>query len=271
MTATDADPAAAAETAETGAKPGLLALLRAHPGGAGALLGAFCFASALTLSLADQLTRDAIAQRAAEDLQASLTQVIPPALHDNDPGAQLRHVADPAEGPTAVHIAATGGQVTAVAFELTGYGYGGAIKVLVGLSPAGEVLGARVLAHAETPGLGDKIEAAKADWIFDFDGRSLASLPKEDWALKRDGGVFDQFSGASITPRAVVTTVRRALELFGRNRAALTAHLTPEEKAPGADGEESGSCQITPASPATGFGTTTWSWASCWRCARCWR
>ena len=128
-----------------------------------------------------------------------------------------------------------------VAFELTGYGYGGAIKVLVGLSPAGEVLGARVLAHAETPGLGDKIEAAKADWIFDFDGRSLASLPKEDWALKRDGGVFDQFSGASITPRAVVTTVRRALELFGRNRAALTAPLTPEEKAPGAAGEESGS------------------------------
>ena len=228
------DAAASSEAEAPGAaetRPGPWSTLRASPAGAGALLAGFCFASALALSIADEVTRDAIAQRAAEDLQASLTQVIPASLHDNDPGARLRHVTDAAEGDVEVHIAAMGREVTGLAFELTGYGYGGAIRVLVGLDPGGEILGARVLAHAETPGLGDKIEAAKADWIFDFDGRSLASMPEEGWALKRDGGVFDQFSGASITPRAVVNTVRRALELFARHRAALTAPITPEEAA----------------------------------------
>lgn len=209
----------------------LIALLGATPGGTGALLAAFAFGSALILSLADEATKGAIAERAAEDLQASLVQVIPDDLHDNDPGATLREAVDPVEGPVRVHIAARGRDVTAVAFELTGYGYGGAIEVLMGVDPDGTLIGARVLSHAETPGLGDKIETAKSAWVLDFTGRSLSNTAPAAWALKRDGGAFDQFSGASITPRAVVGAVHRGLEFFDRNRAALTAPLSAEEAA----------------------------------------
>jgi len=110
-----------------------------------------------------------------------------------------------------------------VAFETVGQGYGGAIRVLLGVDKDGRILGARVLAHTETPGLGDKIEVDRDDWILDFDGKSLGEPPPERWAVKKDGGDFDQFSGATITPRAVVKSVKQGLELFAAHRDALTA------------------------------------------------
>ena len=99
----------------------------------------------------------------------------------------------------------------------------GDIDVILGLAADGKVLGARVLAHKETPGLGDKIEVAKGDWILAFDGLSLGNPPPERWAVKKDGGDFDQFSGATITPRAVVRALKGGLEFFAANRAILTA------------------------------------------------
>jgi electron transport complex protein RnfG len=95
--------------------------------------------------------------------------------------------------------------------------------VLLGVDADGRVLGARVLSHAETPGLGDKIEVARDDWILSFDGKSLGEPPRERWAVRKDGGDFDQFSGATITPRAVVSAVKSGLELFATQRDALTA------------------------------------------------
>ncbi|MBN9887923.1 electron transport complex subunit RsxG [Salipiger abyssi] len=204
-------------------------LLRS-PAAPGLLLAAFSLGTALLLAGSDALTRELIARRATEDLYASLAQVVPPALHDNDPTADRRVLRDADEGEVPVYIAMREGRVTAVAFGLTGYGYGGAIRVLMGIAPDGTLLGARVLSHAETPGLGDKIEAAKSDWIEGFAGRSLTDPPPAGWKVKKDGGVFDQFSGATITPRAVVATVQRGLALFERNRAALLVPHATEER-----------------------------------------
>ena len=131
-----------------------------------------------------------------------------------------------------VYRALSAGQVTALAFQVEGRGYAGEIDVLLGLDADGRILGARVLSHKETPGLGDKIEVAKDDWILAFDGLSLGDPPPERWAVKKDGGDFDQFSGATITPRAVVRALKGGLEFFAANRAALTAPAVASNAGP---------------------------------------
>ena len=102
-------------------------------------------------------------------------------------------------------------------------GYGGAIELIVGINADGTVAGVRVVAHKETPGLGDKIDARKSRWIDAFAGRSLADPAPAQWAVQKDGGVFDQFTGATITPRAVTAAVKRTLQFFEANREALLA------------------------------------------------
>ncbi|MCF7983141.1 MAG: electron transport complex subunit RsxG [Thiohalocapsa sp.] len=191
------------------------------------LLGGFALVAAALLVMGDIATRDAIAEREAEDLLASLQQVLPEDLHDNDLLANTIQLPATAavvpEGSVTVYRALQGLDVTAVAFDVTGQGYAGPIHVLLGIGVDGRVLGARVLAHAETPGLGDKIEIGRDDWILSFDGRSLDDPQPARWAVEKDGGIFDQFSGATITPRAVVRAVKGGLELFEANRDALTA------------------------------------------------
>jgi electron transport complex protein RnfG len=93
---------------------------------------------------------------------------------------------------------------------------------MMGIAADGKLLGVRVLAHKETPGLGDKIEVKKGDWILRFDGLSLGDPPPERWLVKKDGGQFDQFAGATITPRAVVLAIRGGLDFFAANKAKLT-------------------------------------------------
>ena len=194
----------------------------------GLLLGVTVTMAATLLVVADRVTREPIAQRHAEDMNASLAQVIPPALHDNDLLANTVTLNDANGTPVQIYRALAGDRVTAVAFQVTGKGYAGDIDVILGLAADGKVLGARVLAHKETPGLGDKIEVAKGDWILAFDGRSLGDPPPARWAVKKDGGDFDQFSGATITPRAVVRALKGGLEFFATNRAVLTA--SPENR-----------------------------------------
>ncbi|MCG6943595.1 MAG: electron transport complex subunit RsxG [Thiohalocapsa sp.] len=186
------------------------------------LLGGFAMVAAAMLVMGDIATREAIDERQAEDLLASLGQVIPAGVHDNNLLADTLTLDTP-DGTVTVYRALEGLDVTAVAFETVGQGYGGAIRVLLGVDKDGRILGARVLSHTETPGLGDHIEAARDDWILSFDGKSLGDPPPARWAVKKDGGVFDQFSGATITPRAVVKSVKEGLELFAAHRDALTA------------------------------------------------
>jgi electron transport complex protein RnfG len=206
------------------------------------LLGGFALAASALLVVGNLLTKGPIAQREAEDLRASLEQVIPAERHDNDllanpltiPRQRLSHDPNPksSQSPSrggngddsiTVYRALEGLEVTGVAFETVGQGYAGPIRVLLGIDADGRILGARVLAHTETPGLGDKIEIGRGDWITAFNGRDLTNAPPERWAVKKDGGVFDQFSGATITPRAVVAAIKSGLETFAAQRDALTA------------------------------------------------
>ncbi|WP_242521759.1 electron transport complex subunit RsxG [Motiliproteus sp. SC1-56] len=170
-------------------------------------------------------TKEAIALRLQEDLQRSLAQVLPLERYDNDPSQQPLLLPLDSGVSLTVYRGFAGAAPRGYAFEVQEPGYSGVIRVLLGLTEAGEILGVRVLSHTETPGLGDKIEAAKDDWILGFNGRSLESLPEAQWAVKKDGGQFDQFSGATITPRAVVRAVKRGLLMHRANQGALAAPL----------------------------------------------
>lgn len=189
---------------------------------AGVLAG-FALIAAMLLGLADLVTRGVIQLRLQEDLKNSLEQVIPAALHDNDlledvirvPSSDAKIGAD----ETLVYLAKKQGRVSAVSFKwVAPDGYAGPITLVIGIDRSGEILGVRVITHVETPGLGDKIEISKSKWVLDFNGKSLDNLTLEQWAVKKDGGVFDQFAGATITPRKVVQAIRRGLEFYQQHR-----------------------------------------------------
>jgi electron transport complex protein RnfG len=115
-------------------------------------------------------------------------------------------------------------------------GYGGSINLLVGIDSQGAITGVRVIPpHFETPGLGDAVEVQKSPWILSFNGKSLANTPESRWWVKKDGGEFDAFTGATITPRAVVDAVYKALQYFDANKASLlhadTAAVTSTQEA----------------------------------------
>jgi electron transport complex protein RnfG len=187
-----------------------------------ALLGGMALFASAALVLGDLSTRDAIAERRAEDLKASLAQVVPVNLHDNDMLADTLSLPD-GQGERLFYRARLQGRTTAVAFQTIGYGYSGAIVLVMGVDRDGRVLGVRVISHAETPGLGDRIELTKSEWIRGFDRLSLGDPPPAAWAVKKDGGRFDQFTGATITPRAVVGAVRAGLEFFNAHRDVILA------------------------------------------------
>lgn len=186
-----------------------------------AILGSFCMGFGLALAITDRLTADAIAARALEDKLNSLAQVIPASLHDNNPVADAIAIKDGDGRELTIYRARKAGKVTGVAYEIRASGYAGEMKLMLGVDAAGRVLGVRVTAHKETPGLGDKIEEKKGDWILRFSGLQLGDPPAEKWKVKKDGGQFDQFAGATITPRGVVKAVRGGLDFFAAHQAQL--------------------------------------------------
>ena len=174
-------------------------------------------------------TRERIAANERETLLRKLNQLIAPERYDNDlledsielPAGEL------ADSPLRVYRARRQGQPVAVVMNaIAPDGYSGSIYLLVGVNHDGSVAGVRVVKHRETPGLGDGIDEERSNWIFEFDGRSLDDPPPGKWGVKKDGGVFDQFTGATITPRAVVKAVHAALLYYRAHRDALFA--TPE-------------------------------------------
>lgn len=207
-------------------EPSNLERLRSRLGFQTGILAAFALIASLLLGVTNCSTQDAIQERLDEDLQKSLAEVVPSTLHDNDllQDTVIIPSGEDSMGPneTTVYIARKAGKISAVCFKLAAPdGYSGAINMVMGINRNGDILGVRVINHAETPGLGDKIEIAKSNWILDFNGRSLLGLPDALWAVKKDGGVFDQFAGATITPRAVVKAVHRGLTFFNRHRSEL--------------------------------------------------
>ncbi|MGB1108809.1 MAG: electron transport complex subunit RsxG [Gammaproteobacteria bacterium] len=188
------------------------------------LLGGMALLSSVALVATDITTKGEIELRLAEDLQASLSEVLPPRVHDNDlltGQIELNPAEAEAGDPDMIYRATWEDRGTGVAFSMSEPGYSGDITVIMGVAANGELLGVRVVSHKETPGLGDKIEAGKSPWISEFTGLSFANLMPDQWGVKKDGGHFDQFSGATITPRAVVKTVKRGLEFFARRKDEL--------------------------------------------------
>jgi electron transport complex protein RnfG len=196
--------------------------LRQSLGYQGLLLGLAALVTSSALLVANQLTAPAIAERNAEDLAASLAQALPGVAYDNDLASDTVTL-QPSVGAktTTVYRARQNGQVAAVAYKVTGFGYSGAIDLIMGLDRNGKILSVRVLAHRETPGLGDKIEIAKSKWIESFTGLSRDDPPEAQWHVKKDGGRFDQFTGATITPRAVVKAVKQGLDLFESHHSEM--------------------------------------------------
>ncbi len=185
------------------------------------LLGACAALAAALLLGVDNATREPIAQRKMEDLQQSLAQVVPDDWHDNNMVAKPLLLTGVDGKAVKVYQGTKAGNVTALVWETVGFGYAGEIRTLIALDPQGKILGTRVLSHKETPGLGDKIEVAKADWITKFTGLSLGNPPANQWKVKKDGGQFDQFSGATITPRAVLKSLHAALQFFEAHKAEM--------------------------------------------------
>ncbi len=198
----------------------LAALMELAGGKHAIVLGGFSLAATLMLAMAYGLTKEPIRQSALEDLRHSLEQVMPVSIYDNNPAADTIQLQIDGK-PLLVYRASKANHVTGVAFETSRKGYSGEIRLLLGIDENGKLLGVRVLSHTETPGLGDKIEVGRTDWITRFNGRSLGDPPDAQWAVKKDGGPFDQFAGATITPRAVVNGIRDGLRLFAANRKTL--------------------------------------------------
>lgn len=206
--------------------------------GHGLILGAFCLGFGIVLAFSDHITVEDIAARALEDRLNSLAQVIPASIHDNNLVEDATVMMNESGKEITVYRATKEGQVTGLAYEIFGVGYAGKMKLMLGIDAQGKILGVRVLAHKETPGLGDKMEVKKGDWILRFDGLSLENTPLEKWKVKKDGGMFDQFTGATITPRGIVNAIRGGLQFFEANKAKMMDMSAPRPKMDGAQTKE---------------------------------
>ena len=173
-------------------------------------------------------TREKIAANERAMLLRKLDRLIPPGSHDNallqdTLQVQNRTLLGTDEPVTVYRARLQGKPVALVIAAVAPDGYSGTIRLLVGINVDGSLSGVRVVSHRETPGLGDAIEEERSDWILGFTGKSLQDPPLQKWAVKKDGGAFDQLTGATITPRAVVKAVRQALLYYRDRKDALFA------------------------------------------------
>ena len=199
------------------------------------VLAAFALVGTSLLALTFDATKDNIAASEKKAKLALIAQILPPELYDNDIISDATSLPPQAELGTAeatvTYRALKDGKPSAVVLEAVAPdGYSGKIKLLIAIKENGEISGVRVVSHKETPGLGDYIEIAKSSWIKGFDGTSLEKYPSKDWKVKKDGGQFDSVAGATITPRAVVKAVHKALGYFSTNREKIFS-LPAQEQA----------------------------------------
>jgi len=201
---------------------------RLRPLRAAGLLAAAGIVAVGLVSMVHDLARPQIEASERARRVAQLAAVLGPVHYDNDLLGDVIHVRDlellGTDEAVPVHRARLGDRPVAVLLTAVAPdGYSGAIRLVVAVDPQGRLLGVRVSSHRETPGLGDGIEERKSDWIESFAGRSLGDPVEDGWRVRKDGGDFDQFTGATVTPRAVVRAVRNALVYFDRHRDELLA------------------------------------------------
>jgi electron transport complex protein RnfG len=178
------------------------------------------------IAIVNGLTQPMIAEQQQKALLKTLNQLIPEKLYDNDLVATCFTVSDPellgSKQPKKVFIAKKAQNDVALIIETsTLKGYSGEIKLVVGIFENGAVSGVRVISHTETPGLGDKIQTNKSNWVESFTNKSYQESKQSLWEVKKNGGEFDAFTGATITPRSVVFAVKDALIYFDKNKQKL--------------------------------------------------
>lgn len=193
------------------------------------LLGGFAVFGTSLLSGVHQTTYERIAANEQALLLKRLNEIVPAGYYDNDLQTDIKQIESALEfgitTPLTIYLARQNqAAVAAVVSTVAPDGYSGKIKLLVGITYDGEILGVRAVAHKETPGLGDGIETSRSDWVLGFNGKSLTNPDsRAAWAVKPDGGNFDAFTGATITPRAVVKAVHKTLQYFAQEKTALFA------------------------------------------------
>ena len=196
-----------------------------------AVIAAICTA---LVALTFQATRERIAANEKALLEQSLQPALAGTFYDSGV-SESRLVLPPPHGlpgndPAVIYRVFAAGKPVAALFAVTARdGFSGPIRILVGIGVDGTVTGVRILQHRETPGLGDKIEAARSDWVFQFDGRSMGNPVATGWAIGIDGGEFDQLTGASVTPRAIIKAIRDTLNYFESHQDAIFLSESSEE------------------------------------------
>jgi electron transport complex protein RnfG len=201
----------------------------------GFLLGTIALLGTALLASVNDLTHERILEQEKRRVLQQLNEIVAVDSYNNDLLADVIEIQDESffrhPSPVTVYRARLDGLPVAVIMMVTAPdGYNGDIRILAGIDASGSLIGARVVSHRETPGLGDPIELEKSNWILSFSNKSLGNPEPGGWAVKKDGGHFDQFTGATISPRAVVKTMHNTLLYFSENRqllfdtAAKTAH-----------------------------------------------
>jgi len=193
----------------------------------GSVLAVFAAITSVAIGWTYLATKDQIDMEVRRAEARQLLEIFPPETHDNDivdDGFEL--VADTPllgirEARQGYRVRQNDRVIGVILPATARDGYSGDIRALVGVRDDGTVAGVRVVAHRETPGLGDKVDLRKSDWILGFDNRSLSQPDLSGWNVEKDGGVFDQFTGATVTPRAVILATRRALEYARLNAETL--------------------------------------------------
>jgi electron transport complex protein RnfG len=188
-----------------------------------AVIAAICTA---LVALTFQATRERIAANEKALLEQSLQPALAGTFYDSGVSESRLVLPSPhglpGNEPAVVYRVFAEGEPVAALFAVTARdGFSGPIRILVGIDVDGTVTGVRILRHRETPGLGDKIESARSDWVFQFDGRSMGDPVATGWAIEVDGGEFDQLTGASVTPRAIIKAIRDTLNYFETHQDAI--------------------------------------------------
>ena len=192
-------------------------------------LGTFALITGTLLATTNLATKDKIAEAQRQAEQKALLEIIPMEHHSNDLLMDVLPVPEHfwptlgLENGGNIHVARDeAGNATAWILPTVAHdGYSGDIKLIIGINSDGTIAGVRVTEHNETPGLGDKIDLKKSRWILDFNGKSLHNPSTDGWKVKKDKGEFDQLTGATITPRAVVQQAARALQYYAEDKARL--------------------------------------------------
>lgn len=205
----------------TVAQPSYRQRLGYHSG----LLGGICCFVSIMLISGNMSTSKLIDEHLTNDRLQMLAQVLPTANYDNDPISASQTVTDASffAEPISVMPASLNGKPNGAALQITEPGWGGPINLIMAVDAKGSITGVRVISHKETPGLADKIELDKSPWITTFNGMSLSNTSASQWAVKKDGGIIDQFTGATITPRAMVKGIHNGLRFYQQWQAAAAA------------------------------------------------